>query len=69
MYQSGHGARSFYYPPKAEDNCNECHMPAVASDEFGAKYMEELGSLGVHTHSFPSANSALGHWMGDQDQV
>ncbi|MCP4943945.1 MAG: hypothetical protein GY924_18465 [Planctomycetaceae bacterium] len=66
---SGHGARSFYYPPKAEDNCNECHMPAVASDEFGAKYMEQLGGLGVHTHSFPSANSALGHWMGDQDQV
>lgn len=44
-------------------------MPAVASDEFGAKYMEQLGGLGVHTHSFPSANSALGHWMGDQDQV
>ena len=66
---SGHGARSFYYPPKAEKNCNECHMPAVASDEFGAKYMEQLGGLGVHTHSFPSANSALGHWMGDQEQV
>lgn len=66
---SGHGARSFYYPPKAEANCNECHMPAVASDEFGAKYMEQLGGLGVHTHSFPSANSALGHWMGDQDQI
>jgi tetratricopeptide (TPR) repeat protein len=66
---SGHGARSFYYPPKAEKNCNECHMPAVASDEFGAKYMEQIGGLGVHTHSFPSANSALGYWMGDQDQV
>lgn len=66
---SGHGARSFYYPPKAQGNCNECHMPAVASDEFGAKYMEQLGGLGVHTHSFPSANSALGHWMGDQKQV
>ncbi len=66
---SGHGARSFYYPPQAEGNCNECHMPAVASDEFGAKYIEELGGLGVHTHSFPSANSALGHWMGDQNQV
>jgi len=66
---SGHGARSFYYPPKAESNCNECHMPAVASDEFGAKYMAQLGGLGVHSHAFPSANSALGHWMGDQAQV
>ena len=66
---SGHGARSFYYPPKAEANCNECHMPAVASNEFGAKYMEQLGGLGVHTHAFPSANSALGHWMGDKEQI
>ena len=24
---SGHGARSFYYPPQAETNCNRCHMP------------------------------------------
>ena len=25
---SGHGARSFYYPPVAQPNCNECHMRA-----------------------------------------
>lgn len=62
---SGHGARSFYYPPAAESNCNGCHMPAMASDDFGAKYMQSLGRLGVHTHSFPSANSALAYWMGD----
>ena len=41
---SGHGARSFYYPPKAETNCNECHMPAMASNDFGAKYMQRLGT-------------------------
>lgn len=66
---SGHGARSFYYPPKAQANCNECHMPAMASNEFGAKYMEKLGELGVHNHSFPSANTALAYWMGDDELV
>ena len=34
---SGEGARSFYYPEKAEQNCNGCHMPLQASDDFGAK--------------------------------
>lgn len=66
---SGHGARSFYYPEKAETNCNECHMPAVASDEFGARYMQQIGQLGVHSHFFPSANSALAYWMGDEKGV
>ncbi|MCM2369693.1 tetratricopeptide repeat protein [Aporhodopirellula aestuarii] len=66
---SGHGARSFYYPPKAQTNCNECHMPALATDEFGAKYMDELGRLGVHSHFFPSANTALAYWMGDSEGV
>lgn len=63
---SGHGARSFYYPPKAQTNCNDCHMPAVASDEFGARYNDELGKLAVHNHTFPSANTALSHWTGDE---
>jgi tetratricopeptide (TPR) repeat protein len=66
---SGHGARSFYYPQTAETNCNECHMPAMASNEFGARYMEQIGRLGVHSHFFPSANSALAHWMGDPKGV
>ncbi len=34
---SGHGARSFYYPPKAEANCSGCHMPLKPSGDFGAK--------------------------------
>lgn len=66
---SGHGARSFYYPPKAQANCNECHMPAVASDQFGAKYNDELGRLAVHDHQFPSANSALSYWYGDKQGI
>ena len=41
-------------------------MPALASDEFGAKFSAELNQLAVHDHSFPSANSALSHWFGDQ---
>ncbi len=66
---SGHGARSFYYPPRAEGNCNECHMPALASNEFGAKYSEAVGGLAVHDHRFPSANSALSYWTGDQEGI
>ena len=66
---SGHGARSFYYPEVAQQNCNECHMPAMASKELGSRYMEKLGELGVHTHAFPSANTALAHWMGDKESV
>ena len=66
---SGHGARSFYYPPKAEQNCNECHMPARESDHLGAKYSEQLGELAVHDHRFPSANSALSHWIGDEHGI
>ncbi len=66
---SGHGARSFYYPEKAQHNCNECHMPSVASSDLGSRYMEKLGELGVHSHAFPSANTAIAHWMGDQASV
>ena len=36
---SGHGARSFYYPKKSEPNCNGCHMPLQASDDFGAAFL------------------------------
>lgn len=66
---SGHGARSFYYPEVAQQNCNECHMPSVASSDLGSRYLEKLGGLGVHSHAFPSANTALAHWMGDQESV
>ncbi len=62
---SGHGASSFYYPPVAQENCNGCHMPAVASNDFGARYNEELKQLAVHDHFFPAANTALPYWRGD----
>lgn len=56
---SGHGVASFYYPPEAESNCNGCHMPLVASEDFGADYRDDSGTLKVHDHMFPSANTAI----------
>lgn len=32
---SGHGARSFYYPPQAKESCNACHMPLKQSNDSG----------------------------------
>lgn len=60
---SGHGVQSFYYPPKAEENCNGCHMKPLASNDFGARYLDDSGSLKVHDHQFPSANTAIVHLM------
>lgn len=60
---SGHSITSFYYPPKATSNCNECHMPEIASTDFGAMYSEELDTLIVHHHQFPAANTALQHML------
>ncbi|TWT73984.1 multiheme c-type cytochrome [Allorhodopirellula solitaria] len=65
---SGHGARSFYYPPQAVDNCNECHMPLVASDDFGAKHFDGADELSVHNHLFPSANTGIA-WLRDRDDL
>lgn len=53
---SGHGIESWYYPPKAESNCNGCHMPARPSDDFGAKVRD--GRLAILDHGFVSANPA-----------
>jgi len=56
---SGIGVSSFYYPAVAEPNCNNCHMPLQASDDFGAQDFDESGELKVHDHLFPSANTAM----------
>lgn len=57
---SGHGTRSFYYPPKAQENCNDCHMPAQPSNDFGAKaYVAGSDKLSIHDHLFPAANTGL----------
>lgn len=60
---SGHGITSFYYPPKAVHNCNQCHMRTVQSEDFGAKLLDDTGELKVHSHQFPSANTAIPHLL------
>ncbi len=61
---SGHGVTSFYYPPRAEHNCNGCHLPLQESDDFGTKANDDSGVLTVHDHQFPSANTAIPHLLG-----
>lgn len=66
---SGQGITSFYYPPKAESNCNGCHMPLVeVSDRpnFAAKVRDESGLLKTFDHQFPSANTAIPFLVGEQ---
>lgn len=66
---SGHGARSFYYPDKAQTDCNGCHMPTQESTDFGAKILDDSGKLKTHNHFFPAANAAI-NWMTDsEDQI
>lgn len=63
---AGHGARSFYYPPKASQNCNSCHMPLVASDDLAAKYFNPTNQTQryIHDHFFPGANTGLAKVLG-----
>jgi tetratricopeptide (TPR) repeat protein len=56
---SGHGARSFYSPPKAKTSCNSCHMPLQPSNDFGSKDFDGTGTRKVHDHFFPGANTGL----------
>ncbi|MEM8547001.1 MAG: tetratricopeptide repeat protein [Pseudomonadota bacterium] len=60
---SGHGVTSFYYPPKAEPNCNGCHMAPRASSDFGAKSYPGIDTLAVRDHLFPAANTGLAHLL------
>jgi tetratricopeptide (TPR) repeat protein len=62
---SGHGARSFYYPPVAKSNCNECHMDLLSSNDFGARDFDGKGMRQIHNHLFLGANTALPVFQGD----
>lgn len=67
---SGHGARSFYYPEKAEANCAGCHMPLQPSNDFGARFFNPTNRvLSIHDHLFPAANTALPHLRGETNIV
>lgn len=58
---SGHGARSFYYPPQASPNCaHDCHMPFIASNDSGARKGR------IHDHLFPGANTGIAELRGDE---
>ena len=60
---SGHGARSFYYPPKAFDNCAVCHMPEKdvgdLSVNFAGRTDPATGKRTQRNHLFPAANTGL----------
>ena len=58
----GQGARSFYYPPKPQQ-CADCHMPLVASNDFGNIDGRR------HSHRFPAANTALPTANEDPEQL
>ncbi len=60
---SGQGAASFYYPARAEPNCNQCHMPLFESEDFGALVRDDSGVRKIHDHQFPSANTAIPHLL------
>ena len=61
---SGHSARSFYYPERAQQNCNGCHMPLQASSDFGAKFFG-TNTLSIHNHIFRGANTGIAHIRGE----
>ncbi len=61
---SGYGVASFYYPPEAEQNCASCHMPAIPSQDFGARVRDDSGILKTLDHMFPSANTAIPQLVG-----
>jgi tetratricopeptide (TPR) repeat protein len=59
---SGQGARSFYYPKKAQ-KCADCHMPLMDSKDPGARDGK------IHSHRFPAANTALPYVNQDAEQL
>lgn len=56
---SGHGVSSFYYPEKAEESCNGCHLPLMESTDFSARVRDESRVTKTLDHLFPSANTAV----------
>jgi hypothetical protein len=70
---SGGNARSFYYPPKAAKNCNDCHMPLADSDDFAAKHFENFkekhapaAERSIHSHAFPGANTGIPYLLREK---
>jgi tetratricopeptide (TPR) repeat protein len=68
---SGHGARSFYYPEKAVQNCAGCHMPLQHSQDFGANFFNATNTSTryIHNHLFPGANTGIPYIRGQPEIV
>ncbi len=72
---SGHGIQSWYYPPKATHNCNDCHMPLMPSNDFASKFFEKdpanplYDKLAAHDHMFPAANTGIPYLTGMPESV
>jgi tetratricopeptide (TPR) repeat protein len=67
---SGHKASSFYYPDRAQTNCNSCHMPFKASDDFAAKFFHSTNRVrSIHDHLFPAANTGIAAMRGDTNTI
>jgi tetratricopeptide (TPR) repeat protein len=68
---SGHGARSFYYPDQAKQNCAACHMPLEASQDFGARFFNPTNqsTVFIHNHLFPGGNTGLASIRNDTNTV
>ena len=68
---SGHGARSFYYPEKAVQNCAGCHMPLKESQDFGANFFNATNTSTryIHNHLFPAANTGVAFIRGEPEIV
>jgi tetratricopeptide (TPR) repeat protein len=73
---SGHSVSSFYYPPVAEENCNDCHMPQLPVEHnsdtpnFAAAFRKDKSGhtntkLTTFDHMFPGANTAVPHMLRD----
>ena len=65
---SGHGVRSFYYPPKSITNCAGCHMPLKESNDFGARFFAGAQKLSIHDHLFPAANTGIA-WLRNEPKI
>jgi tetratricopeptide (TPR) repeat protein len=64
----GNGSRSFYYPPKAQPNCADCHMPFTPSPtDPVARDRDGSGIRTVRSHAFPGANTGL-PFLLEQDE-
>ena len=65
---SGHRVDSFYYPPKAVENCAQCHMPPAPSDDPAARDFAASGERTVHNHRFAAANTAIPVMLGRPEE-